>query len=106
MKKAEISRNEKIEERIFPTMKFDRHNERERERWRSDKISRTIARMSFEFYKIYMMFDDDVRFRVSFTVALKRFHTRFIVQNRGHFLNCLCKSINMQYPGNFFDNKN
>lgn len=100
MKKAEISRNIKTEERIFSTMKFD---DKLSERKKGGDQTRSLirSRISFEFHEIY----DDVRFRVSFGEALKRFHTRYGVQNRGHFWNLLCKSINMQCLGNFFDNK-
>lgn len=54
MKKAEISRNAKTEERIFSTMKFD--DRRSERKTRRDLSYDRESRLSFMKY----MFDDDV----------------------------------------------
>lgn len=55
-------------------MKFDRHNEREKDDQTRSLVQSRECRLSFIKY---VMFDDDVRFRVSLGKALKRFRILF-----------------------------
>lgn len=83
MKRAEISLNAKTEERIFSAMKFD---DRRSERKKGGDQMRSFVRESRLSFIKYVMFDDYVWFRVSFGETLKKFYTRYSVQNSRSFL--------------------